>query len=298
MPNNSQHEQPRRNQEYGGRSYRRPKRQNNRQKQTTTRVRGDIWQSVSALQLGLQPRSFEELHRERMGLLEMLQQHDRRALDLFGRVPVIEEQMQQSETTADERKRAGKNRGWLRHRIVETVEEEKRILARLSELHVEIQCRERWYRVEAEREARRTPVGEVAEENLQQQHQSQQPNTGYNEQPFLPPLQPMPFYNQANTMPYDPYYHSPYYKFSSNDWTYPEHSWGYQAPVYPQDAYRDHYGDEMHGTPLNEESGGSSHSYSDSIQIITESRPTKRNSMPTLNFTWDEGNKEEGDDYT
>ncbi|KAI8961605.1 hypothetical protein F5Y11DRAFT_325488 [Daldinia sp. FL1419] len=121
-----------------------------------TKVRSDPWQSVNALQLGLHPRPFQELHNERMYLIQMLEQYNRQALDLFRRVPVVDEQIQNASTPHDHR-RAKKARGWLRHRITDTVEEEKNVLTRLSELHVEIQSQDRWWQVENEREARGLP---------------------------------------------------------------------------------------------------------------------------------------------
>ncbi|KAI0387615.1 hypothetical protein F5Y04DRAFT_8301 [Hypomontagnella monticulosa] len=115
------------------------------------RVRGDPYQSVTALQLGLHPRSFEDLHEERKCLVDTLQQLDQRALELFSLVPILDEVMLRAPTDGDWQ-RAKKQRGWLKQRIVDTVEHEKRILGRLSELHVEIQCRERWAQVERDRQ--------------------------------------------------------------------------------------------------------------------------------------------------
>ncbi|KAI1658449.1 hypothetical protein F4813DRAFT_49313 [Daldinia decipiens] len=156
-----------------------------------TKVRSDPWQSVSALQLGLHPRPFHELHRERLYLLEMLQQHNTRALKLFEQVPIVEEKIQKADTPYKLRQ-AKKTRGWLRHRITDTVEEEKKVLARLSELHVEIQCQERWLQVEMERVAR----------GLSQQHHN--PNF---EDFLAPPIPPWP---QASPHPVCNAYHPPY----------------------------------------------------------------------------------------
>ncbi|OTB19858.1 hypothetical protein K445DRAFT_18402 [Daldinia sp. EC12] len=191
-----------------------------------TIVRSDPWQSVSALQLGLHPRPFQELHTERMYLLERLQQYNRRALELFRRIPVVDEQQKNAKTPYEDR-RAKKLRGWLRHRISDTVEEERKTLARLSELHVEIQCQERWWHVEEERKAR----------DLPQQHHN--PNFAY----FA--ASPMPSWPQENPFPgYGPYF-SPYAHIGISDvlhWNsfpaqgiYPGAYWTNQTHLNPPD---------------------------------------------------------------
>ncbi|KAI1430247.1 hypothetical protein F5Y12DRAFT_12851 [Xylaria sp. FL1777] len=151
------------------------------------------WHSTKALELGLHPRPFEELHAERVYLLTTLQSHDRQALELFRRLPVLDEyidrhhrhhqhQHQQhnqyqnahprvkvkidgvpvNEVNSQERKQeaekeeerlrdARRQRVWLRRQIEDTVDVERDLLTRLSELHVEIQCRERWCQVGQER---------------------------------------------------------------------------------------------------------------------------------------------------
>ncbi|KAI2628354.1 hypothetical protein GGS21DRAFT_239123 [Xylaria nigripes] len=148
------------------------------------------WQSTEALELVLNPRSFDELHAERVYILSALQLHDRRALELLRRIPVLEEQISKyyqyedhdydqyqrkhqgmnerqrirvNEVCVDEedKKRRGdeqeelrkacRQRLWVRQQIEDTVDAERNLLTRLSELHVEIQCRERWHQVECER---------------------------------------------------------------------------------------------------------------------------------------------------
>ncbi|KAI2607402.1 uncharacterized protein GGS25DRAFT_522923 [Hypoxylon fragiforme] len=121
-----------------------------------TKVPSGPGPSTNALQLGLHPRSFDELHKERLHLLQMLQQHDQSATELSQRVPAVEEQINYWTGSTDELRETKKHSGWLRYRISETVEEERRILARLSDLYVEIQCLERWCKADKDREMRDT----------------------------------------------------------------------------------------------------------------------------------------------
>ncbi|KAI0111840.1 hypothetical protein F4814DRAFT_368266 [Daldinia grandis] len=196
-----------------------------------TRVRSDPWQSVSALQLGLHPRPFHELHTERLYLLEMLQQHNRKALGLFGQVPTAEENIQNADTPYKLRQ-AKKTRGWLRHRITETVEEEKKILARLSELYVEIQCQERWVQVEMER---------VARGLSQQQHNP-------NFQDLLAP--PIPLWTQVNPLPvydaYNPSFGGIGYPYAfPGQGVYPGYYWANQTYMHPPNVPEVHHFPEL-----------------------------------------------------
>ncbi|KAI1099885.1 hypothetical protein F4804DRAFT_349050 [Jackrogersella minutella] len=260
----------------------------------TVKVHGDPWQSVSALQLGLQPRSFDELHTERMYLLEMLQQHDRRALDLFMRVPLVEEQISWT-ATLDDQKRAKKHRGWLRHRIVDTVEEEKKILGRLCELHVEIQCRERWSQVEKERE------------RMSLRQQQSPAYAGFN----MP--SPISSYLQANQPPAiaNPYcsplgymgVHGIYQERSISAQEFnPRHNREQQTPT-PQDPkipLNSPYPKavELCGTPIETTSENSSRNQSSSLKIVLESKLTKRRSMPSLRGSWGDGDETKTQSFT
>ncbi|KAI0152302.1 hypothetical protein F4776DRAFT_601046 [Hypoxylon sp. NC0597] len=285
MPPNARNEPLFRDQEFPDNTYRpKPNRHNAPRPAPTTRIRNDPWQSVSALQLGLQPRSFDELHTERMYLLEMLHQCDRRAFDLFGLVPVVEERTRQAENQ-DDRKQAKKHRGWLRHRIVDIVEEEKKILARLSELHVEIQCRERWSRVEMEREMM-----------WQQQH-------------FGCPSFPTPYLSQMMpyTMPYTqvdaqpvPGYYYPFYEYvephntqhgerNSINEDYAGYEWEQEIPEARQNTPEDHAGSEpfeLECKELDATPGDASRSSQRSLEVVLEPTLTKRRSMPSLSRKW------------
>ncbi|KAI1180755.1 hypothetical protein F4777DRAFT_261714 [Nemania sp. FL0916] len=157
-------------------------------------VRKTPWQSTEALELGLHPREFDELHAERGYLLNALESRDREALELFRRLPAVEEQIchykdaqrryrqrdrqnqgmngkvkvridgvlidremdgareeEEEEEWEEKLQDARRHRVWLRKQIETTVDAERGILARLCELHIEIQCRDRWCRVEQER---------------------------------------------------------------------------------------------------------------------------------------------------
>jgi hypothetical protein len=142
-------------------------------------VRNDPWHLTEALELGLHPRPFDELHAERAYLLNALQSHDQQTLELFRRLPTLEEQISlrheevyqrrrqdakvkvkvngiqaRGEEEEDEEEELGKacrQRVWLRRQIEDTLDAERGLLMRLSELHVEIQCHERWCQVERER---------------------------------------------------------------------------------------------------------------------------------------------------
>ncbi|RYP37202.1 hypothetical protein DL767_003021 [Monosporascus sp. MG133] len=142
--------------EYRERSYQRNRGSNTARDRESTngwRSRGDqCHSSTSSLDLGLRPRSFVELTDERMLLLDELQRHDEDARDLFARLAAADERVSGSETF-EERGHSQRYRGYLRRRVENAVDKEREILLRLSELSVEIQCRERWCQVKRDREA-------------------------------------------------------------------------------------------------------------------------------------------------
>ncbi|KAI2619982.1 hypothetical protein GGR54DRAFT_110584 [Hypoxylon sp. NC1633] len=295
----------------------------------TTKVRSDPWLSVSALQLGLQPRSFEELHTERLYLLGSLQQHDQRAVELFWLVPVVEEQIQ-SAVTQEQRGRAKKQRGWLRHRIVDTVESEKAILARLSELHVEIQCRERWCGVDREREARGLDLLQAPPPRGLAPHPHPHPPlstaaadtatdavavaAGYAADPppyLYPPLLPTSSYQQVNPSHLVAYpFHTPYGYNESPDnaqWELaPLQQWGYHGSGDTegntetlQDASEEivHLGPfELDGAPAETPSDGTSQSREDGLnpEAHFELRLGRGMSLPSLGSSWDGDEDGEG----
>ncbi|OTA63792.1 hypothetical protein K449DRAFT_394347 [Hypoxylon sp. EC38] len=275
MPPNSRNRPMSRDQEFQNNAYRsNPNQRNGPRPVPTTKIRSDPWQSVSALQLGLEPRSFAELHIERMYLLEMLQQHDRRAFQLFSRVPSVEERIRET-GNKDDLIQARKHRGWLRHRIVDIIEEEKKVLARLSELHVEIQCRERWSRVERERE------------RLKQQHN------------FVYESLEMLTYTQPSAQHVPGYYYPPYGCVRPDNTQHNEHSlinrdytgykWEQEIPANCQSTLEDppeFEPFELEGTVIDDTPGNSSHSSQWSLEVLSELEPTKCRSMPSLSRRW------------
>ncbi|KAI1461443.1 hypothetical protein F4805DRAFT_453873 [Annulohypoxylon moriforme] len=235
----------------------------------TTQVRGDPWQSVTALQLGLHPRSFGELHAERLYLLEMLQQHDRRASGLFMMVPLVEDKIWRT-GDPEEQKRAKKHRVWLRHRITDTVEEEKKILARLSELHVEIQCRERWSRVDKQREMM----------NISLQHAPDY--TGFSipsSAPWRHQMYPMP--PQLPT-PHHPCYVPPHIYYEGPIPTpgiQSSQNWNHETPAHEKNTSDKDFGSgayELDDTAIDVTQDSEPRRRSQSLGDILESRSKKR----------------------
>ncbi|KAN0096444.1 hypothetical protein V8E51_015249 [Hyaloscypha variabilis] len=96
------------------------------------------------------PRSFDVLHSERTYLLDCLQIENRRATELLRSIPPLEERLVQNDNRSIKRRKVKKRLGWLRHRLVETNRQEKRILARLGQVTFEIQTTERWTQIEFE----------------------------------------------------------------------------------------------------------------------------------------------------
>ncbi|XXG99141.1 hypothetical protein Hte_005476 [Hypoxylon texense] len=280
MPSDSANKQPQHDRQFWEQNFQKKPHYQSRQKQASTRkVRGDPWQSLNAIQLGMEPRSFDELHRERLYLLEMLQQHDRRAIELFKRVPVVDEQLKMAETI-EEQKKAKKHRSWLRRHIGDTVEEERDILTRLSELHVEIQCRERWHQVHREREMR----------NLGQQHAPSYPG-------FFPPPPTLP---TAYYVPPLPFFYSNYspcvphvYTGVSNVQDVSNVAWAWQPPEDPRDApenSRESGAFEMDGTPIDHASDNATDTFSSAssahvVSVTPSPKPKRRMSMPSLSRT-------------
>ncbi|KAI1409376.1 hypothetical protein F5Y13DRAFT_193383 [Hypoxylon sp. FL1857] len=252
----------------------------------TTKIRGDPWQSVSALQLGLRPRPFHEAHTERMYLLEMLQQYDKRATELFALVPVIEERVRSAESS-DMLRQAKKLRGWLRHRIVDTVEEEKKTLARLSEIHVEIQCRERWARVEKEREMR--SLGWLPQNPgyasfpVLQQPQAQTCAQTNLQCPNLSPYYPSDMYPELRNSQHD----EPGSMYEGDAAYY---AWEPETPatrLNTPEASPEPEIFELDGTAIDDASVDASDDFCPSLEAeLGIQRPTRRSSMPALNRKW------------
>ncbi|KAI0597827.1 hypothetical protein F4775DRAFT_558769 [Biscogniauxia sp. FL1348] len=123
-------------------------------KQFTNMYGGNNRQYGKALDLGLRPRLFEAIESDRMYHTDRLQKQDSHTLDLLRRFAQAEDQL--SHGSINGRKGGKKHRNWLKQKIGESIREEKLILSRLGELHVEIQCRERWCQIRGDRESRDT----------------------------------------------------------------------------------------------------------------------------------------------
>ncbi|KAK7981859.1 hypothetical protein PG988_004097 [Apiospora saccharicola] len=95
------------------------------------------------------PRPFDHIENERQHLQYLLAEQDRRAVDLFSRVAAVDGAYDFG--SAREQRQARKDRAWVQRRIGQTVDREREILVRLGEIHVEIQCRERWHMVEQQK---------------------------------------------------------------------------------------------------------------------------------------------------
>lgn len=106
----------------------------------------------SSLELSLRPRSFAELTDKRMLLLHELQTHDRDVRDMFARLLEVDEQAMGDETSR-ERKLSQAHRRSLQRQIGNAIDRERELLLRLSEVSVEVQCRERWCQVRRDHEA-------------------------------------------------------------------------------------------------------------------------------------------------
>ncbi|KAI4867069.1 hypothetical protein F4820DRAFT_468292 [Hypoxylon rubiginosum] len=272
MPSDSSNKRPHHDRQFWEENFQKKPNYQSRPKQASTRkVRGDPWQSLNAIQLGMEPRSFGELHRERLYLLEMLQQHDQRAIDLFKRVPIVDEQLKMAETL-DEQKKAKKHRSWLRRHIGDTVEEEKNILTRLSELHVEIQCQERWHQVQKERDMR----------NLGKQHASSYPV-------FIPPppIPSAPYY-PVNAPP--PFFYYPYvpYGYAEAPDTQDKSNVAWQPLEDLRNTPENNHGPgafEMDGTPIHDASDTNPRRRSAFLSVIPNPKPKRRMSMPSLRHT-------------
>jgi len=107
----------------------------------------------------LEPRSFDELHTERLYLLNSLQHQNSRATEVLRNLPFIEETAVHSPDPRI-RRHARKELGWLRRRMREITGQEKSILARLGQLAYEIQSRERLTQIESERQSYQQNLGQ------------------------------------------------------------------------------------------------------------------------------------------
>jgi hypothetical protein len=100
------------------------------------------------------PRSFDELHTERLYLIDCLQSENHKATEFLRTIATLGEKLVEENDSFRGRKKAKKRLRWLRHRLNETNRQEKRVLAHLAQLTLEIQTTERRTQVEYERRQR------------------------------------------------------------------------------------------------------------------------------------------------
>lgn len=94
----------------------------------------------------LDPRPLQELQNERSYLLYSLQKQGDRATCLFHRYAAVETHLTGADTTP-ETKKCKKEAALIKIKIAESTQQEQLILLRLSEIHVELQNRDRWMMV-------------------------------------------------------------------------------------------------------------------------------------------------------
>lgn len=107
------------------------------------------YSDIALSSLVYHPRPFDHTESERQHLEYLLAEQDRRAIYLFSQIAALDKA--QAFGSAREQRHARKDRAWLLRRIDETVGRERKILARLGEIYVEIQCRGRWNMVEQQK---------------------------------------------------------------------------------------------------------------------------------------------------
>ncbi|KAK8028835.1 hypothetical protein PG991_005891 [Apiospora marii] len=103
------------------------------------------------------PRPFDHPESERQHLQYLLVEQNRRAVHLFSQIPALDEA--HAFGSAHEQRQARRDRAWLLRCIEEAVDREREILVRLSEIQVEILCRERWHMVDQQKAFRRQQHG-------------------------------------------------------------------------------------------------------------------------------------------
>ncbi|KAK1771278.1 hypothetical protein QBC33DRAFT_510814 [Phialemonium atrogriseum] len=98
------------------------------------------------------PRTLEDLHMERLYLLESLHEHDKRARILFTQLSSTQERLPCAQTL-NESKKIRKAVNTIRKNINRNATQERSTLARLSDLYIEIQGRERWHQIQQQKAA-------------------------------------------------------------------------------------------------------------------------------------------------
>lgn len=94
---------------------------------------------------------FAELHGERIYLINCLEHENKKAKNILRKILDLEDTLLLYPKSLGRRDGKQKKLGWLRYRIKETNHQEQAILARLGQISFEIQTRDRWIQVKAER---------------------------------------------------------------------------------------------------------------------------------------------------
>ncbi|KAK1244412.1 hypothetical protein MKX07_003211 [Trichoderma sp. CBMAI-0711] len=100
----------------------------------------------------LHPRSYEEIYAERAYLTASLQAYSLRAIDMIHQYSLIEEELQARDHVGKERRKLRKQMSFIKVKLSEASRQEKAIVLRLSELHMEQLGRDAWDQVQRRRQ--------------------------------------------------------------------------------------------------------------------------------------------------
>lgn len=99
----------------------------------------------------LHPRSYEEIYAERAYLTASLQAYSLRAIEMIHQYSLIEEELQARDHIGKERRKLRKQMSFIKVKLSEASRQEKAIVLRLSELHMEQLGRDAWDQVQQRR---------------------------------------------------------------------------------------------------------------------------------------------------
>ncbi|PTB64830.1 hypothetical protein BBK36DRAFT_1160991 [Trichoderma citrinoviride] len=97
------------------------------------------------------PRSYEEIYAERAYLTASLQAYSLRAIEMIHQYSLIEEELQARDHVGKERRKLRKQMSFIKVKLSEASRQEKAIVLRLSELHMEQLGRDAWDQVQQRR---------------------------------------------------------------------------------------------------------------------------------------------------
>ncbi|KAL7818381.1 hypothetical protein V8C26DRAFT_55907 [Trichoderma gracile] len=99
----------------------------------------------------LHPRSYEEIYAERAYLTASLQAYSLRAIEMIHQYSLIEEELHARDHVGKERRKLRKQMSFIKVKLSEASRQEKAIVLRLSELHMEQLGRDAWDQVQQRR---------------------------------------------------------------------------------------------------------------------------------------------------